>query len=50
MFLKFTGDDESAMFKPGKVWASCCINNGSTAGSIYSNSGKKGAVAALNGR
>lgn len=38
--LKFMGDDESAMFGPGKVWASCCINNGSTAGSIYSNSGR----------
>lgn len=31
------GDDESVMFGPGKVWASCCINYGNTAGSIYSN-------------
>lgn len=38
--LKFMGDDESAMFGPGKVWESCCINNGSTAGRIYSNSGR----------
>lgn len=40
-FLKFRGDDESAMFAPGKVRASYCINNGSTAGSIYSNSGRE---------
>ncbi len=37
--LKFMADDESVMLGPGEVWASCCINNGSTAGSIYSNNG-----------
>lgn len=39
-FLKFMVDDELAMFGPGKAGASCCINNGSTAGCIYSNSGR----------
>lgn len=38
--FKFMGDDESVMFRLGKVWASCCINYGETAGSIYSNNGR----------
>lgn len=38
--LKFMRDDESALCRPGKAWASCCINNGNTAGCIYSNSGR----------
>lgn len=39
--LKFTGDDEYVMFGPRNVWASCCINNGNTAGGIYSNNGRR---------
>lgn len=42
--LKFMGDDESALCGPGKARASCCINNGNTAGCIYSNSGGGGGL------
>lgn len=47
--FKFMGDDESVMFRPGKVWASCCINYGETAGSIYSNNGGGGLAAWMGG-